>query len=76
MSDSIFDPSGPNTEDSGSRNLGPAAGNISHLPFPATDGKVDDDDGLPDQDTDTREIARAEMEIEGDESTTRKLDPD
>jgi hypothetical protein len=40
MSRSIFDPTGPYTERSGSRNLGPDAGNISHMPPDVVDGEV------------------------------------
>lgn len=39
MTRSIFDPTGGETEHSGSRNMGPAAGNISHLPPNVIDGE-------------------------------------
>ena len=67
MTDSIFDPSGPNTERSGDRNLGPDAANISHMPPSVTDGKVEPDVGVPDESLQTEEIAEAELEIEGEE---------
>jgi hypothetical protein len=38
--DSIFDPEGNQTEQSGSTFMGPRAENISHLPPDVTDGKV------------------------------------
>jgi len=44
MSRSIFDPTGGETEHSGSRNMGPRADNISHLPPDIAEAKVDDSD--------------------------------
>ncbi len=44
MTRSIFDPSGGETEHSGSRNFGPAAGNNSSMPQDIVDGKVGDDE--------------------------------
>lgn len=43
MTRSIFDPTGPNTERSGSRYLGPDADNRSHMPESAIDGVVEED---------------------------------
>lgn len=40
MTRSIFDPTGGETERSGSTHLGPHAGNISHMPPAVTDGEV------------------------------------
>ena len=40
MTRSIFDPSGGETERSGSTFLGPSADNISHLPPDVTDGET------------------------------------
>ena len=40
MTRSIFDPTGGETERSGSTHLGPAASNISHMPPDLTDGKA------------------------------------
>ena len=40
MTRSIFDPTGGETEHSGSRNLGPRADNISHMPPDVVDGEV------------------------------------
>ena len=44
MTRSIFDPTGPDTERSGSRNLGPDAANISHMPSDVVDGEVSDEE--------------------------------
>ena len=44
MTRSIFDPSGGETEHSGSRNIGPAAGNNSSMPRDIVDGKVGEDE--------------------------------
>jgi hypothetical protein len=63
MTRSIFDPTGPDTEHSGSRNMGPEAENISQMPGDVTDGRVDDQKG-PDADADTRAIADAEGEVQ------------
>ncbi len=43
MTRSIFDPAGGETERSGSRNLGPDAGNLSHMPPDVIDGNADDE---------------------------------
>ena len=43
MTRSIFDPTGGETERSGSTHLGPAAGNLSHMPPDVTDGEAGDD---------------------------------
>ena len=43
MTRSIFDPDGGETERSGSRNLGPDAENISHVPPDVVDGKVEEE---------------------------------
>jgi hypothetical protein len=40
MTRSIFDPAGGETERSGSRNLGPDAGNLSHMPPEVVDGNA------------------------------------
>jgi len=44
MTRSIFDPTGTDTEHSGSQNLGPDASEISHMPPGAIDGVVDQDE--------------------------------
>ena len=44
MTRSIFDPTGGETERSGSTHLGPAADNISHMPPDVTDGEAAADD--------------------------------
>jgi hypothetical protein len=41
---SIFDPTGPDTERSGSQNLGPSAFDLSHMPVALMDGEADDFD--------------------------------
>jgi hypothetical protein len=68
MTRSIFDPTGGETERSGSTHLGPAADNISHMPPDVTDGQAAADDaaGEPDRAderpqslaTDSAEVAR------------------
>ena len=65
MTESIFDPTGPETEHSGTRNLGPEAANNSHMPPDITDGVVEPDPDAPDEDAETEEIAEAESEREG-----------
>ena len=61
MTDSIFDPTGPQTEHSGSRYQGPDAANISHMPPDVTDGDVEQDVDQPaDEDPQTEQIAQAE----------------
>ena len=67
MTRGIFDPTGPDAEHSGSRNLGPDADNISHMPPDVTDGNSSDDASeAADQDEETEEIAQAEAEVEAD----------
>ncbi|HEY2588409.1 MAG TPA: hypothetical protein VGI81_21895 [Tepidisphaeraceae bacterium] len=66
MTDSIFDPTGPETEHSGTRNLGPDGGNLSHLPPDVAEGKVGPDPNQPDADAETEQIAEAEVEEEAD----------
>jgi hypothetical protein len=46
MTRGIFDPTGDNTEHSGSTHLGPEASDISHLPPDVADGG-EDSDGPP-----------------------------
>lgn len=67
MTRSIFDPTGPNTEHSGTRNLGPDAANISHMPSDITDGKVSEEE--------VREQAEAGDEEAQAELTARTKDP-
>ena len=43
MTRSIFDPTGGESERSGSTHLGPAADNISHMPPDVIDGKAEPD---------------------------------
>jgi hypothetical protein len=63
MTRSIFDPTGPETEHSGSRNLGPQADDISHMPAAVTDGRVDAEQGL-DEDPNTQAIAEVEGRVQ------------
>jgi hypothetical protein len=57
MTQSIFDPGGEQTERSGSRNLGPDAANISHVPPDVVDGKVEDETGGESDNRDLEQIA-------------------
>ena len=66
MTDSIFDPNGPLTEHSGTRNLGPQADNDSHMPPDVVDGVAVNDPDAPDEDAETEEIAAAEDEVRRD----------
>jgi hypothetical protein len=66
MTESIFDPTGPETEHSGMRNLGPDAANDSHMPPDVTDGVVEPDPNAIDEDAETEEIAEAEHQREGE----------
>lgn len=64
MTESIFDPTGPETEHSGTRNLGPDAANNSHMPPEVTDGTAEEEDlKQADEDPETEEIAEAETEL-------------
>ena len=58
MTRSIFDPTGGETEHSGSRNLGPTAQNISHMPPEIVEGHIPDTDDL-DVDLDLNEGPKA-----------------
>ena len=68
MTRSIFDPTGGETERSGSTHLGPAAANISHMPPDVVDGEAGADDAAGEDDrtderaqslsTDSAEVAR------------------
>ena len=62
MTDSIFDPTGSATEHSGSRNLGPSADNISHMPPSIAAGQAQPNSDVRDEDAKTKEIAAAEKE--------------
>ena len=77
MTRSIFDPSGDQTERSGSNFVGPDAANTSHVPPDVVDGKVGDGDsvemigsGADDNETpvasDADEAARHLREMTGD----------
>lgn len=75
MTRSIFDPTGGETERSGSTHLGPTASNISHMPPGVTDGEVSADDAGGEADraderpqslsTDSAEVARRLGEMTG-----------
>jgi hypothetical protein len=61
MTESLFDPTGPETEHSGSRNLGPDPADASHMPPDLTDGIPEDRQAdAPDQDEQTEQIEQAE----------------
>ena len=60
MTQSIFDPGGEQTERSGSRNLGPDAANISHIPPDIVGGKVEEETSAGASDNpDLEQIAEA-----------------
>ncbi len=66
MTRSIFDPEGGETEHSGSRNMGPSAGNNSSMPRDIVDGKVgEDEEGLGDIPTNEEAAKRLEKMVEG-----------
>jgi len=67
MTRSIFDPGGPDTERSGSRNLGPDAGNVSHMPPGAIDGEAGEEADAPVDPALTEAVIeeKAEQELDG-----------
>jgi hypothetical protein len=70
MTRSLFDPTGPDAEHGGSRNLGPDAADISHLPPDVTDGDAaDDESAQTDQDQTTDDIAGARIEAEQEQKS-------
>lgn len=84
MTRSIFDPTGGETERSGSTHLGPDASNTSHMPPDVTDGEardatsVDRADELPQTlPTDSAEAARrlAEMTSPAPGATQAEMPP-
>jgi hypothetical protein len=68
MTRSIFDPTGLDTERSGSRNLGPDAANISHMPPDVIDGEVSDEEV---QDVEGAAISAQESMFGPDDAVTR-----
>lgn len=64
MSRSIFDPTGRETEHSGTRFTQPLGADISHLPPDVADGKVETDADAPDTSPELQEIAKDEVELE------------
>ena len=81
MTRSIFDPTGPDTERSGNRNIGPDAANGSRMPPSVTDGEVSEqeirdvagaDVKIPDENATTDAIAEAADEVEAEHAD----DPD
>jgi hypothetical protein len=76
MTESLFDPTGPETEHSGTRNLGPDANDISQMPPDVTDGKVEPDTNQPDEDAETEQIAEAETDMEHDREQPDKTRPE
>jgi hypothetical protein len=69
MTRSIFDPGGPDTERSGSRNLGPDARNISHMPPDVIDGKAFDEPDAPVDPALTEAVMEEKAEEERDDKT-------
>lgn len=59
MTRSIFDPDGGETERSGSRNLGPDAANVSHVPPDLVDGKVQGESAGGSDNPDLEQISAA-----------------
>ena len=76
MTDSIFDPTGPQTEHSGTRNLGPDARDAAQMPPDAIDGKVQPDPDRADEDSDTRQIAEAEAQRDREGEQSNKTQPE
>ncbi|HEX4123950.1 MAG TPA: hypothetical protein VHY37_04425 [Tepidisphaeraceae bacterium] len=74
MTRSIFDPSGRETEHSGSRYTPPFAADDSHLPPDIADGKVENDPGAPDTSPELKEIAEDEAEVDADQARTTPAD--
>jgi hypothetical protein len=66
MTRSIFDPTGGETEHTGSRFTGPNADQDSHMPPDVIDGKVDEDDDGADEEVDPALTAVAESERQAD----------
>lgn len=67
MTQSIFDPSSPQVEHSGSRNLGPLADNDSHMPPDVVDGVVSDEEA------EEQEIGAEPVTPQNDEPGLRNL---
>jgi hypothetical protein len=65
MTRSIFDPDGGETERSGSRNLGPDAANISHVPPDVVDGNVQEEPAGGSDNPDLEQISKAAYEERG-----------
>ena len=71
MTRSIFDPTGRNTEHSGSTHTGPQASDLSHLPPDAVDGEAGDDAAAPEPFTnDAAEAARRLDEMSRGDATS------
>jgi hypothetical protein len=71
MTRSIFDPTGRETEHSGSRNFGPVAQDISHLPPDIADGKSVIDPDAPDTSPVLKQIADEEAAASDETRSTR-----
>lgn len=65
MTRSIFDPTGPDTERSGNRNLGPGAANGSRMPASVTDGEVSEQE--------VRDVVGADVEVPDESKTTEAI---
>ena len=66
MTRSIFDPDGGQTERSGSRNLGPDAANISHVPPEVTDGDAEADAAGESDNPDLERLAKLAEDQRGE----------
>ena len=74
MTRSIFDPGGPDVERGGTRNVGPEAENISHMPPDVVDGNVAESQS-GEHDDQTEPIAGEERELERDGKRSRDARP-
>lgn len=74
MTRSIFDPTGRETEHSGSRYTPPLGADDSHLPPDIADGKVETDPGAADTSPELQEIAEDEAKLDSDQARTTPAD--
>jgi hypothetical protein len=74
MTRSIFDPSGRDTEHSGTRFTPPQASDISHVLPEIADGKVEVDPDAPDTSPELKQIAEDEIEVNTDIAKTLPAD--
>jgi hypothetical protein len=76
MTRSIFDPTGPDTERSGSRNLGPDAANLSHMPPDVTDGYVSEEEAAELEQAAGMPLGLVGANIQAGRSAQQKTNPD